>query len=333
MSELEQRLTDAGLGRVASKLALLASETVRLTAIKHEEEPTSRLGGRPNLAPNLTWPEWDEEPLAFVAQLDLAAIPEIAGFNLPRSGALYFFYRVMRHARTFKARIGRNPATGEVIKIPARKVAKSQIANPAKSSDRRNFRVLLAIELHPDVLEGALLQVVLTNQIIEASHVAPNDVGRLLRIDQEERLPILHGSLGLFQQRLVFLGGDGFASGGISSAALDNDPALWPLCLEREEQALYLSFVRQLMESRETFRGRAGSDIGEHALGGYPNYIQHDPRLRAELITTGLYPRGGNGIESSAVPTSRRTPWNRYSSSSSLGNPYRGSLARCSALY
>jgi hypothetical protein len=90
MCELERRLTDAGLGRVASKLALFARETVRLTAIKYEEEPTIRLGGRPNLAPDLTWPEWDNEPLAFVAQLDLTAIPEIAGLDLPRSGALYF---------------------------------------------------------------------------------------------------------------------------------------------------------------------------------------------------------------------------------------------------
>src|ERR1700689_2580835 len=80
---------------------------------------------------------------------------------------------------------------------------------------------LIAIELHPDVLEGALLQVILANQIIEVSHVAPKDVGRLLRIDQEKRLPILHGGLGLFQQWLVFLGGDGFAGSGIPSAALD----------------------------------------------------------------------------------------------------------------
>ena len=53
MSELEQQLTEAGLGRVASKLALFARETVRLTANNYDEEPTSRLGGRPNLAPDL----------------------------------------------------------------------------------------------------------------------------------------------------------------------------------------------------------------------------------------------------------------------------------------
>ncbi len=250
MSELEQQLTDAGLGRVASKLALLARETVRLTAANYEEEPTSRLGGRPNLAPNLTWPEWDEEPLAFVAQLDLAAIPKIAGLDSPRSGALYFFHRFLRPARATRERIGRNPVTGAVIRIPARKAAKSQVA---KISDRRNFRVLYSAE-------------------------------RLAKL-------LLHG----FPNELE----DGYRYEGIRleagtaelSMPFPNDPALGPLRLKHKEQEQYLGFVRQLMESRETISDRAEGGTGEHAVGGYPNYIQHDPRLRSELIATGLYPR------------------------------------------
>jgi uncharacterized protein YwqG len=251
MSELEQQIADAGLGRVASKLALLARETVRLTAIKHEEEPTSRLGGRPNLAPDLTWPEWDEEPLAFVAQLDLAAIPEIAGLNLPGSGALYFFYRAMRPARDRKERIGRNPATGEVIGIPARKAAKSRVTKAVKTSDRRNFRVLYSAE-------------------------------RLAKLP-------LYGFPKELEDEYRYQGVRLEAGTAELSMPFPYDPVLWPLCLKREEQEQYLSFVRQLMESRE--RGRAGGDTGEHAVGGYPNYIQHDPRLRSELITSGLYPR------------------------------------------
>jgi uncharacterized protein YwqG len=253
MSELEQQLTDAGLGRVASKLALLARETVRLTAISHEEDPTTRLGGRPNLASDLTWPEWDEEPLAFIAQLDLTATPEVAGLDLPGSGALYFFYRVLRPARDRKERIGRNPATGEVIRIPARKAAKSRVAKTAKSSDRRNFRVLYSAE-----------------------HLA--------------KLP-LYGFPNELEDEYRYQGVRLEAGTAELSMPFPNDPVLWPLCLEHEEQERYLSFVRQLMESRETFHAAPESDIGEHAVGGYPNYIQHDPRLRAELITTGLYPR------------------------------------------
>jgi uncharacterized protein YwqG len=251
MSEVEHQLTDNGLGRVASKLALLARETVRLTAVNCEEEPTSRLGGRPNLAPDLPWPEWDEEPLAFVAQLDLAEIPEIAGFDLPRSGALYFFHRFLRPARATKERIGRNPATGEVIRIPARKAAKSRVA---KMSDHRNFRVLYGAE--------RLAKLPLC--------------GFPKELDDEYRYQGVR-----LDARTAEL-----------SMPFPNDPVLWPLCLKHEEQGRYLSFIRQLMESRETFPDRAESDIGEHAVGGYPNYIQHDPRLRAELspVTAGKPP-------------------------------------------
>jgi uncharacterized protein YwqG len=250
MSELEQQLADAGLGRVASKLVLLARETVRLTAISHEEEPTSRLGGRPNLAPDLTWPEWDEEPLAFVAQLDLAATPEIVGLDLPRSGALYFFHRFLRPARATKERIGRNPATGEVIRIPARKAAKSRLA---KMSDHRNFRVLYSAERLANL--------------------------PLCGFPKELEAEYRYQGVRLDARTAEF------------SMPFPDDPVLRPLCLKHEEQERYLSFVLQLMESRETFPDRAESDIGEHAVGGHPNYIQHDPRLRAELITTGLYPR------------------------------------------
>jgi uncharacterized protein YwqG len=253
MSELERQLTDNGLGRVASKLVLLARETVRLTAVNCEEEPTSRLGGRPNLAPDLSWPEWDEDPLPFVAQLDLAAIPEIAGLDLPRSGVLYFFYRVLRPARDRKERIGRNPVTGEVIRIPARKAAKSRGAKAAKSSDRRNFRVLYSAE--------RLAKLPL--------YEFPNE------LEDDYRYQGIRLEAGTAELSMPF----------------PNDPGLSPLCLKHEEQEQYLSFVRQLMESRETTPGRTESDAGEHAVGGYPDYIQHDPRLRSELITTGIYPR------------------------------------------
>jgi len=253
MSELEQQLSDAGLGRVASKLALLARETVRLTATNCEEEPTSRLGGRPNLAPDLTWPEWDEEPLGFVAQLDLAAIPEVAGLDLPRPGALYFFYRVPRPTRGRKERIGRNPATGEVIRVPARKAAKSQVAKTATRGERRNFRVLYSAE--------RLAQVPL--------YEFPK------ALEDEYRYQGMRLDAGTAELSMPF----------------PDDPALRLLGLKSKEQEQYVSFVRQLMESRDASPGGAEGGTGEHAVGGYPDYLQDDPRLRAELITTGLYPR------------------------------------------
>lgn len=48
------------------------------------------------------------------------------GFTLPGFGKL-----VLQHR---KARMGRNPATGEAIKIPAKKVVKFRVAKAAKDS-------------------------------------------------------------------------------------------------------------------------------------------------------------------------------------------------------
>lgn len=48
------------------------------------------------------------------------------GFTLPGLGKLVLVQR--------KARMGRNPATGEEIKIPAKKVVKFRVAKAAKDS-------------------------------------------------------------------------------------------------------------------------------------------------------------------------------------------------------
>jgi len=48
------------------------------------------------------------------------------GFTIPGLGKLVLMNR--------KARMGRNPATGEAIKIPAKKVLKFRIAKAAKDS-------------------------------------------------------------------------------------------------------------------------------------------------------------------------------------------------------
>jgi len=48
------------------------------------------------------------------------------GFTLPGLGKLVLVHR--------KARMGRNPATGEAIKIPAKKVVKFRVAKACKDS-------------------------------------------------------------------------------------------------------------------------------------------------------------------------------------------------------
>jgi uncharacterized protein YwqG len=230
MTELKEQLTEAGLGRIASRLAPLVRESVRLTAVKYEEKPTCRLGGRPNLAPELSWPEREDVPLAFIAQLDLAALPEIAGVDLPRSGALYFFYHVAEFASTIK--------------------------------NRGSFSVLYTKE--------ALATLPL--------HDFPE------QFDDD------------FRYNCVRLEVEGRAL----SVPFPWDPVLASFRLTPEEETRYTEFGSMVMARpapRKALRGARRNRIGEHEVGGYPIYIQHDPRLRAELITTGLYPHiSGRGL-------------------------------------
>ncbi len=62
----------------------------------------------------------------FTAQAELAYKSAKNGFTVPGLGKLVLVNR--------KARIGRNPATGEQIKIPAKKVVKFRVAKAAKEA-------------------------------------------------------------------------------------------------------------------------------------------------------------------------------------------------------
>lgn len=53
----------------------------------------SRIGGAPDLAPDLAWPTRDGRPLSFLAQLDCAALRAAGASDwLPETGLLLFFY-------------------------------------------------------------------------------------------------------------------------------------------------------------------------------------------------------------------------------------------------
>lgn len=53
----------------------------------------SKLGGLPNVPAGFVWPTWKDRPLAFLAQLDLAALPHPENLPLlPADGMLYFFH-------------------------------------------------------------------------------------------------------------------------------------------------------------------------------------------------------------------------------------------------
>jgi DNA-binding protein HU-beta len=64
--------------------------------------------------------------VALDALVDMAYKNAKAGFTVPGLGKLVLMKR--------KARVGRNPATGEAIKIPAKTVLKFRIAKAAKDA-------------------------------------------------------------------------------------------------------------------------------------------------------------------------------------------------------
>jgi hypothetical protein len=53
----------------------------------------SRLGGVPDLPPRFKWPTYRGEPLAFIAEVNLAEVAATAPLDgLPKEGHLWFFY-------------------------------------------------------------------------------------------------------------------------------------------------------------------------------------------------------------------------------------------------
>lgn len=95
-------LRQIGLERLVPVLQSSARQSIRLRVSEPCEEPVSRLGGAPNLPPDIEWPASSGgSPLAFLAQLDLSAIPSIPGMELPSEGALFFFYDSVEQAWGF----------------------------------------------------------------------------------------------------------------------------------------------------------------------------------------------------------------------------------------
>lgn len=115
--------------------------SVRLVAGERSAKPTTRLGGRPNLPPSVAWPVWREEPLSFIAQIDLAHLPTIPGLNLPRAGALYFFYDALEQPWGF------DPADRGCARVLYSRVAlaESPVRRPPKELETRFPGVVAAV--------------------------------------------------------------------------------------------------------------------------------------------------------------------------------------------
>ena len=96
-SELLTALQPAGLVGVSKDIEQIYRESIRLTAQPAEPDSlaagVSRLGGMPDLPPDTQWPALKDQPMSFIAQLQMAELaPYDEEGRLPRTGCIYFFY-------------------------------------------------------------------------------------------------------------------------------------------------------------------------------------------------------------------------------------------------
>jgi uncharacterized protein YwqG len=97
--DLMRLAADAGLIRHVEAVVALARRSVRLVPGDGSATPgsRSRLGGAPDLPVGAVWPSWDEEPLTFLAQLDLAQASALGlEPSLPSQGVLLIFCSLER---------------------------------------------------------------------------------------------------------------------------------------------------------------------------------------------------------------------------------------------
>ena len=95
--DLFSKLEEAGYGDAAEKMGIYRQESIHIATAPRQEADfalgESKIGGVPHLPEGFDWPTYDGVPLYFVAQINLARLPDCkAAEQLPRSGILYFFY-------------------------------------------------------------------------------------------------------------------------------------------------------------------------------------------------------------------------------------------------
>jgi uncharacterized protein YwqG len=95
--DLIEKLVKKGYEEQATVLERCAIDSIRLKSEAGDEGDfelgESKIGGCPHLPPDFVWPKFENNPLAFLAQLNLA---DVARYDfskqLPESGMLYFFH-------------------------------------------------------------------------------------------------------------------------------------------------------------------------------------------------------------------------------------------------
>ncbi len=97
MDELTAALNANLRPEIAERIIASIQPTIRigLTPLPDDQIPigSSKFGGLPDLAPDTDWP-WNDagKTLPFLAQINCAELPIVAGSGLPNHGLLSFFY-------------------------------------------------------------------------------------------------------------------------------------------------------------------------------------------------------------------------------------------------
>jgi len=204
-------LKDKSLSRISDRIESIAKKSIRMSTGKASATSGNRLGGRPNLPKEFDWPTWREVPLAFVAQLDLATLPQVSDIPLRRTGALFFFFEGGENAWGFRP------------------------------EDEGSGCVLYS----PEPLGSFTLRAI------------PEDLDKELRFKGVGLSPHLELTLPGLQ-----------------------DQSLEGLEMTSEERKAYFNLMMRLQEEEK------GSI---HRIGGYPDCVQGDPKLKAQLVSHGLY--------------------------------------------
>jgi uncharacterized protein YwqG len=94
---VQEAFVKAGLSRVIKDIDFLVRPSIRLSTTPVEEASlkigVSKLGGVPDLPPDVSWPQWKGVPQSFIAQIRLEDVqPYDANKVLPSQGMLWFFY-------------------------------------------------------------------------------------------------------------------------------------------------------------------------------------------------------------------------------------------------
>lgn len=239
MNSIRQSLQEAGLGRLAAAIESRSQPSLRLMTGKRGSQSVGRLGGRGNVPSGVTWPTWlDGQPLSFVAQFDLAALPRLQGLPLPSSGSLFFFYDAVNHPW------GYDPKDAGCCKV---------IYSPSRLSENSPRRP------DPDLDEEARFKPMALTATVETSlpstnddlfrdlHATPQEFDAYLRLADPLKSPVyrigghadeIQGDIRLEAQLVsngIYCGdGNGYARGrkkGLNAGASD-----WRLLLQVDSE-------------------------------------------------------------------------------------------------